>query len=61
MILRHSEVLDGISRLSFQTNAASLAQIDMMCAIDAIGALVLGALHQEDIAHSRGTEVVPAG
>ncbi len=35
-------MLGGISRLSFHTNAASLAQIDMMRAIDAIGALVLG-------------------
>ena len=61
MILGHSEELGGISRLSFQTNAASLAQIDMMRATDAIGARVLEALHQEDIAHSRGTEVVPAG
>ena len=49
MILRHSEVLGGISRLSFQMNAASLAQINIMRAIDAIGARLLPALHQEDI------------
>src|SRR5262249_35556931 len=39
-ILRHGEALGGISRLSFQMNAASLPQIKMMRAIDAIGARV---------------------
>jgi hypothetical protein len=42
-------------------NAASLPQINMMRAIDAIGARVVPTLHQEDIARSRGTEGVPAG
>jgi hypothetical protein len=42
-------------------NAASLPQINMMRAIDAIGARVVPALHHEDIARSRGTEGVPAG
>jgi alkanesulfonate monooxygenase SsuD/methylene tetrahydromethanopterin reductase-like flavin-dependent oxidoreductase (luciferase family) len=45
-ILRHSEALGGISRLSFQINAASLPQIKMMRAIDAVGARVVPPLHQ---------------
>jgi probable LLM family oxidoreductase len=58
-ILRHSEALGGISRVSFQINAASLPQIQMMRAIDAIGARVVPALHQEDAARSRGADGVP--
>src|SRR5712672_1942413 len=45
-ILRHAEALGGVSRISFQMNAASLPQVKMMRAIDAIGARVLPALHQ---------------
>jgi alkanesulfonate monooxygenase SsuD/methylene tetrahydromethanopterin reductase-like flavin-dependent oxidoreductase (luciferase family) len=44
-ILRHSEALGGVSRISFQMNAASLPQIKMRRAIDAIGAAVAPALH----------------
>ena len=44
-VLRHAEALGGISRISFQMNAASLPQSKMMRAIDAIGARVLPALH----------------
>jgi probable LLM family oxidoreductase len=47
-ISRHSEALGGISRLSFMMNVASLPQIKMMRAIDAIGALVSPAVHQMD-------------
>src|ERR1700726_792627 len=43
-ILRHAEALGGVSRISFQMNAASLPQVKMMRAIDAIGARVLPAL-----------------
>jgi alkanesulfonate monooxygenase SsuD/methylene tetrahydromethanopterin reductase-like flavin-dependent oxidoreductase (luciferase family) len=43
-IVRHSEALGGISRLSFQMNVASLPQVKMMRAIDAIGARVAPAL-----------------
>src|SRR6202011_3720079 len=43
-ILRHSEALGGVDRISFQMNAASLPQIKMMRAIDAIGARVAPAL-----------------
>src|SRR5262249_28052697 len=39
-ILRHSEALGGISRLTFQMNAASLPQLQMMRGIDAIAARV---------------------
>jgi hypothetical protein len=45
-ILRHAEALGGISRVSFQMNVASLPQVKMMRAIDAIGARVLPVLHQ---------------
>ena len=45
-ILRHTEALGGVSRVSFQMNAASLPQVKMMRAIDAIGARVLPELHQ---------------
>src|SRR5713101_2725190 len=47
-ILRHAEALGGVSRISFQMNAASLPQVKMMRAIDAIGARVLPALHQAE-------------
>src|SRR5712671_6570785 len=47
-IVRHSKTLGGISRLSFMMNAASLPQVNMMRAIDAIGAQVAPALHQID-------------
>src|SRR4030081_2145556 len=47
-ILRHAEALGGVSRISFQMNAASLPQVKMMRAIDAIGARVLPALHKAE-------------
>src|SRR5882724_9867543 len=47
-ILRHAEALGGISRISFQMNVASLPQVKMMRAIDAIGARVLPALHRAE-------------
>jgi len=47
-VLRHSEALGGIDRISFQMNAASLPQIKMMRAIDAIGARVAPALHHDE-------------
>jgi alkanesulfonate monooxygenase SsuD/methylene tetrahydromethanopterin reductase-like flavin-dependent oxidoreductase (luciferase family) len=47
-VLRHAEALGGISRISFQMNAASLPQVKMMRAIDAIGARVVPALHSQD-------------
>jgi probable LLM family oxidoreductase len=47
-VLRHAEALGGISRISFQMNAASLPQVKMMRAIDAIGARVVPVLHGQD-------------
>jgi probable LLM family oxidoreductase len=47
-VLRHSAALGGISRISFQMNVASLPQVKMMRAIDAIGARIAPALHQAD-------------
>ncbi len=47
-ILRYAGALGGVSRISFQMNAASLPQVKMMRAIDAIGARVLPALHQAE-------------
>jgi probable LLM family oxidoreductase len=60
-IVRHSEALGGVSRLTFQMNAASLPQIKMMRAIDALGARVVPALHHEGLDRSPGAEPVPAG
>jgi alkanesulfonate monooxygenase SsuD/methylene tetrahydromethanopterin reductase-like flavin-dependent oxidoreductase (luciferase family) len=39
-IVRHSEALGGISRISFQMNAASLSHAKLMKAIETIGARV---------------------
>src|SRR3977135_2687207 len=47
-VLRHSEALGGLSRVTFQMNVASLPQSKMIRAIDAIGARVVPALHQAD-------------
>jgi len=43
-IQRHRDALGGIVRLSFMMNVASLPQVRMMHAIDAIGARVAPAL-----------------
>jgi alkanesulfonate monooxygenase SsuD/methylene tetrahydromethanopterin reductase-like flavin-dependent oxidoreductase (luciferase family) len=45
-VLRHSEALGGLSRISFQMNAASLPQVKMMRAIDALGARVAPVLRE---------------
>jgi probable LLM family oxidoreductase len=45
-IVRYSEVLGGISRLSFQMNAASLPHAKLMRAIEAIGTRVVPALRE---------------
>jgi hypothetical protein len=44
-IVRHSEALGGISRVTFQMNAASLPHVKMMRAIERIGDRVVPALH----------------
>jgi probable LLM family oxidoreductase len=45
-VFRHSEALGGISRLTFQMNAASLPHSKMMRAIELIGDRVAPALHE---------------
>ena len=46
-IVRHSEALGGISRLTFQMNAASLPHAKLMKAIEAIGSRVAPALREQ--------------
>ena len=46
-ILRHSEALGGISRITFQMNASSLPHAKLMRAIETIGARVAPAVRRE--------------
>lgn len=46
-IIRHSEALGGVSRFTFQMNAASLPHAKLMRAIEALGTLVAPALRNE--------------
>jgi probable LLM family oxidoreductase len=46
-VIRHSEALGGISRITFQMNAASLPHAKMMKAIETLGARVAPALRKE--------------
>jgi probable LLM family oxidoreductase len=46
-ILRHSEALGGLARVTFQMNAASLAQEKMLQAIELIGTRVVPALREK--------------
>jgi len=46
-ILRHSEALGGISRITFQMNAATLPQVKLMRAIETLGSRVAPALRGE--------------
>ena len=46
-ILRHSESLGGIARVTFQMNAASLPQAKLMRAIEMLGTQVAPVLHKE--------------
>jgi probable LLM family oxidoreductase len=46
-VIRHSEALGGISRITFQMNAASLPHAKLMQAIETIGAAVAPALRKE--------------
>src|SRR5438309_4929416 len=45
-IIRHDEALGGLSRITFQMNAASLPHVKMMRAIDVIGDRVVPALRK---------------
>src|SRR5437764_2495231 len=49
-ILRHSEALGGISRITFQMNAASLPHARLMRAIELLGTHVAPILHKELVA-----------
>ena len=53
-IIRHSEALGGVSRFTFQMNAASLPHPKLMRAIEVLGTKVAPALHKE-LAVSSGT------
>jgi probable LLM family oxidoreductase len=55
-IIRHSEALGGISRLTFQMNAASLPHAKLMQAIEAIGTRVVPAVRERLAAESNLTE-----
>jgi probable LLM family oxidoreductase len=46
-IIRHSKALGGISRITFQMNAASLPHVKLMRAIELIGTRVAPALREE--------------
>jgi probable LLM family oxidoreductase len=46
-IIRHSEALGGISRITFQMNASSLPHAKLMKAIEAIGTRVAPALREQ--------------
>src|ERR687889_578345 len=46
-IVRHSKALGGISRITFQMNAASLSQVKLMRAIELLGKQVAPALREE--------------
>ena len=46
-ILRHSEALGGISRITFQMNASSLPHAKLMQAIETIGARVAPVVRKE--------------
>jgi len=55
-IVRHSEALGGISRLTFQMNAASLPHAKLMQAIEAIGTRVVPALRERLVDESKLNE-----
>jgi hypothetical protein len=52
MILRHSKALGGISRFTFQMNAASLPHEKLVRSIELIGKRVVPALHKEIVQES---------
>jgi alkanesulfonate monooxygenase SsuD/methylene tetrahydromethanopterin reductase-like flavin-dependent oxidoreductase (luciferase family) len=49
-IVRHSEALGGISRITFQMNASSLPHAKLMRAIEAVGTRVAPAVRDISIA-----------
>jgi len=57
-IVRHSEALGGISRLTFQMNVASLPHAKLMQAIEAIGTRVVPAVRERLADESNLNETV---
>jgi hypothetical protein len=55
-VVRYSEALGGISRLSFQMNAASLPHVKLMQAIEAVGTRIAPAVRERLAAKSRLSE-----
>ncbi|MEA2699955.1 MAG: hypothetical protein QOI66_4226 [Myxococcales bacterium] len=53
-IIRHSEVLGGLSRVTFQMNAASLPHAKLMSAIDLIATRIAPVLHAQKSGKSAG-------
>jgi hypothetical protein len=53
-VLRHSEALGGVSRFTFQMNAASLPHDKLMKAIELLGTRVAPALRKEGAAVAAG-------
>jgi alkanesulfonate monooxygenase SsuD/methylene tetrahydromethanopterin reductase-like flavin-dependent oxidoreductase (luciferase family) len=51
-IIRHSEALGGVSRFTFQMNAASLPHAQLMKAIEVLGTRVAPELRKELATHS---------
>jgi len=54
-IMRHSEALGGISRITFQMNAASLPHAKLMRAIEVLGSRVAPQLREIYAGASKGT------
>jgi hypothetical protein len=52
LIVRHSKALGGISRITFQMNAASLPPAKVMEAIELIGTRVASALREGAVANT---------
>jgi alkanesulfonate monooxygenase SsuD/methylene tetrahydromethanopterin reductase-like flavin-dependent oxidoreductase (luciferase family) len=55
-VVRYSEALGGISRLSFQMNVASLPHVKLMQAIEAVGTRIAPAVRERLAAKSKLSE-----
>ena len=56
-IIRHSEALGGVSRFTFQMNAASLPHAKLMQAIEMLGTRVAPVLRKELAVDSKGHKI----
>jgi len=59
-IIRHSEALGGVSRFTFQMNAASLPHAKLMRAIELLGTRVVPALRKELAVDSKDKKIASA-